>query len=248
MYPVGIAGIADTVMVLVIGGGVNTGTILPGLLGALLCVWALALRKNWPIAVGAHWRRSRQMIHIGAGLFAFSFTVVQIFIWTATVRKAGEDADWLIVLGAGLRGGELSKTLHLRMDTALDYLNAHPKCRVIVSGGRGFEETRTEAGAMADYLAKQGVDRSRISLEDKATSTMENLRLSKILLEHHAGPPPWKAAVVTSNFHLLRTRMLARRIELELQPVSAPTPWYLLPNVCLREYLAVIKSSIVDRG
>jgi len=198
--------------------------------------------------VGRHWRRSRHMAYIAMGLFAVTFTVTQLFIWTATLRKAGEDADWLIVLGAGLRGGELSKTLHLRMDTALNFLDAHPNCRVIVTGGRGFEETRTEAEAMAEYLAKQGIDRSRILLEDKATSTMENLRLSKVLLQHHGGPPPWKIAVATSDFHLMRVRMLAERVGMELQPVPAPTPWYLLPNACLREYFAVIKSAIVDRG
>lgn len=101
---------------------------------------------------------------------------------------------------------------------------------------------------MAEYLTARGVDRSRIFLEDKATSTMENLRLSKVLLQHNGGPPPWKADVVTSGFHLLRVRMLARRVGLELQPVAASTPWYLLPNACLREYFAVIKSSVLDRG
>jgi uncharacterized SAM-binding protein YcdF (DUF218 family) len=188
------------------------------------------------------------MLYIGIGLFAVSFTVAQAFIWAATVRETGTDADWLIVLGAGLRGEELSKTLHLRMDTALSFLDAHPRCQVIVTGGRGFGETRTEAEAMADYLVKRGVGRSRVFLEEKATSTIENLRLSKVLLQHHGGPPPWKAAVVTSDFHLLRARMLAERVGLDLQPVPAPTPWYLLPNACLREFFAVIKSTVLDRG
>jgi uncharacterized SAM-binding protein YcdF (DUF218 family) len=243
------AGIADTVIILGLGGGVNTGTVLPGVLGLLLCVWALALLRGWPIAVGAHWRRSRHMMYIGMGLFLVSFAIVQAFIWTATLRQPGkEQQDWLIVLGAGLRGGDLSLTLRRRMDTALDFLESQPKCRVIVSGGRGFGETRTEAEAMTDYLVKRGMDRSRIFREDKATSTMENLRLSKIILQHEGGPPPWKAAVVTSDFHLLRVRMLAERVGLELRPLPAPTPWYLLPNACLREYFAVIKSAVLDRG
>ena len=101
---------------------------------------------------------------------------------------------------------------------------------------------------MVEYLEKGGVNRPRIFTEDKATSTMENLRLSKVILQHEGGPPPWKAAVVSSDFHLLRVRMLAERAGLELQPLPAPTPWYLLPNACLREYFAVIKSSVLDRG
>jgi len=244
----GAAGITDTVVVLCIGSGLNTGTVLPGVLGVLLCFWALALFRGWPVAVGGDWRRSRHMVYIGAALFAASFVIVQGFIWTATLRKAGGDEDWLLVLGAGLHGGVPSEMLRLRMNTALDYLETHPRCRIIVTGGRGFGETRTEAEAMADYLAKHGVDRPRIFAEDKATSTMENLRLSKVILQHEGGPPPWKAAVVSSDFHLLRVRMLAERVGLELQPLAAPTPWYLMANACLREYFAVIKSSILDRG
>ncbi len=235
-------------MVLCIGSGLNTGTLLPGVLGVMLCVWALALFRGWPIAVEGYWRRARHMIFIGAALFTVSFVIVQAFIWTATLRSSGEDEDWLLVLGAGLRGGAPSQMLRLRMDTALDYLHAHPQCRVIVTGGRGFGETRTEAEAMVEYLEKGGVNRPRIFTEDKATSTMENLRLSKVILQHEGGPPPWKAAVVSSDFHLLRVRMLAERAGLELQPLPAPTPWYLLPNACLREYFAVIKSSVLDRG
>ena len=235
-------------MLLCIGGGINTGTVLPGILGVFLCLFALARHRGWSVAMGGEWRRSRHMAYIAAALFAVSFIIVQCFVWTATIGKAGAEADWLIVLGAGLRGGDLSKTLHLRMDTALDYLNAHPNCRVIVTGGRGFEETRTEAEAMAEYLTENGIERSRILQENKATSTMENLRLSKVLLQHNGGPPPWKTAVVTSDFHLMRVRMLAERTGMDLQPVPAPTPWYLLPNVCLREYFAVIKSAVVDRG
>jgi uncharacterized SAM-binding protein YcdF (DUF218 family) len=245
----GAAGLADSAAVLLIGGGANTGTLLPGIAGALLCIWSVARAKEWPIAVSVHWRRERYILYLGTTLFALSFVIVQGFIWTTTLRQPGkEQQDWLIVLGAGLRGGDLSLTLRRRMDTALDFLESQPKCRVIVSGGRGFGETRTEAEAMTDYLVKRGMDRSRIFREDKATSTMENLRLSKIILQHEGGPPPWKAAVVTSDFHLLRVRMLAERVGLELRPLPAPTPWYLLPNACLREYFAVIKSAVLDRG
>ncbi len=242
------AGIADAVIVLSIGSGLNTGTVLPGVLGVLLCLWAAALKRGWPIAVGQGWRRSRHISYLAITLFALSFLIVQVFIWTATMRTSGEDSDWLLVLGAGLRGAAPSEMLRLRMDTALGYLASHPQCRIIVSGGRGLGETRTEAEAMAEYLTKRGVDASRVFLEDKATSTIENLRLSKVLLQHNGGPPPWKAAVVTSDFHQLRARMLAERVGLELQPLSAPTPWYLMLNACLREYFAVIKSSLFDRG
>ena len=245
----GAVALVDSAIVLIVGGGLNTGTILPGALGAALCLWALARARQWPFAVGPHWRRERHMAYFAAGLFAISFLVVQSFIWSAALRGPRQNgADWLIVLGAGLRGDHPSKTLLRRLDTAQKYAEAHPGCRIIVTGGKGFGEKRTEAEVMAEWLVAHGTERGRILLESKATSTMENLRLTRVVLQHEGGPPPWNAAVVTSDFHLFRVRMLARRAGLDLQPVPAPTPWFLLPNACLREYLAVIKSAMIDRG
>ncbi|OQB35713.1 MAG: hypothetical protein BWY09_02195 [Candidatus Hydrogenedentes bacterium ADurb.Bin179] len=86
----------------------------------------------------------------------------------------------------------------------------------------------------------------RIYLEDRASSTLENLRYSRDIILATGGNTDRGVAVVTSNFHLLRVRLLAKRVGMRVRCVPAPTPWYLLPNVCLREYFALIKSLLAD--
>lgn len=189
------------------------------------------------------------MIYVGAGVFLVTFAIVQGFIWSAALdRPQPGQTDWVIVMGAGLRHDRPSLVLRLRLEKALGYIQAHPACSVIVTGGRDHGEARTEAAVMAEWLEGKGIEPSRILVEDRATSTMQNLRYSKVLLQHNGGPPPWNPVVVTSDFHVFRVRMLGDRQDLHLHPLAAPTPWYLLPNTCLREYLAVIKSAMLDRG
>ena len=48
-----------------------------------------------------------------------------------------DEAAYLIVLGARLRGAVPSRALVFRMKKALSYMSSHPDCKVIVSGGQG---------------------------------------------------------------------------------------------------------------
>lgn len=244
---VSVAAVSNSLVVLLVGGGMNMGTVAPVILGVAAGVWAWALWNDWPAAVAARWRWFRVCAGAVVGAGFASFLAVMLLIWSAVPKEASPAADWLIVLGAGLRGENMSKTLACRMDTAVRWLEDHPDARVIVSGGRGPGESRTEASAMAEHLLGAGIAPERVILEEKASSTAENIRYSRAILERGAGAPPWRAAVLTSNFHLFRTGLLARRQGLEMVPVPAPTPWYLLPNACLREYMAVVKSVLLDR-
>ena len=53
--------------------------------------------------------------------------------------------------------GHPSILLQDRLDTALDYWEAHPEVTVVVSGGQGSNEPASEARCMADYLMDGGV-------------------------------------------------------------------------------------------
>lgn len=57
----------------------------------------------------------------------------------------------------------------------------------VVSGGQGPGETMTEGEAMSVWLEARDVDPSRIIVEDKATSTMENLEFSFKLIREAGG-------------------------------------------------------------
>ena len=96
--------------------------------------------------------------------------------------RGGEDLDCLVVLGAALNGREPSAALEARLETAADYLDAHPETDVIVSGGQGVSEVVSEAECMRDWLLRRGIDPGRIRMEDRSTDTAENLRYSLAML------------------------------------------------------------------
>ena len=52
-------------------------------------------------------------------------------------HPARSDLDYLVVLGAQVKGETVSNSLRLRLDEALDYLEENPRTRVVVTGGKG---------------------------------------------------------------------------------------------------------------
>jgi uncharacterized SAM-binding protein YcdF (DUF218 family) len=155
--------------------------------------------------------------------------------------RAGVDA--VVVLGTTLaQDGAVPPLLASRLDRA-DALyrtaarGGHPPV-VVVSGGAAPGDPSTEASAMAAYLRRRGVPAERVLLEDRSTTTQENLRFSAALLAAR-GPAP-RVLVVTSDYHTWRTAALARRGGLHLQVVGAPTPHGLLRRAVLREAALVL--------
>ena len=152
-----------------------------------------------------------------------------------------EEADYLIVLGAGLRGDRPSLVLMYRIEAAAEYLLANPESNVVVSGGQGANEWISEAEAMKKALVDLGVDESRIFLEDKSTSTNENLTFSKRFIPEDAS-----VVIVTNKFHVFRACHLAREIGYEsVSGLGAENVWWLNPTNYLRECMAVFKDVVL---
>lgn len=155
------------------------------------------------------------------------------------------DEDALIILGAGIHGDEPSLILKLRLDTGAEYAEKNPEAVIVVSGGRGPQEDITEALAMKNYLIGKGVAADRIVMEDKASSTTENFRFSKALLDNRFGEGNYKTAVITNNFHIFRAVRLAKMNGLEVAHCHAPIPWYWTFSTYIRELAAVIKMFVL---
>ncbi|MDR4946837.1 YdcF family protein [Neobacillus cucumis] len=151
--------------------------------------------------------------------------------------KASRNADYLIVLGARVNGVEPSLVLASRINAAAKYLKENKKTVVIASGGMGPGEDISEADAIKRELVKQGINESRILLEDRSTNTYENIKFSKRLL-----PLQEKSiVVVTSTFHLYRAISLAHFQGLSVDGLPAKTPWLAVFKSYSREYLAITK-------
>ena len=251
LFFLGILGISDTLLLLLNNGGVNLGTILPGVAGGLLIFSFLVkafFRKFVPLGNTSPWvLKVRQGVISLSLIGLISFLVVEGGIISNSRPDPVVEVDYLIILGAGLNGEQLSWTLWERMQKGLDFLEEHPKVKVVLSGGQGPGEKISEAEGMRRFLLDHGIADERILKEDQSTSTMENLRFSKDILVQQPGlQNSERVAVITNDFHLFRSKMLARRNGLIPVGIPSPTPWYLVPNVYLREYFAVVKSLIFD--
>ncbi len=110
----------------------------------------------------------------------------------------------------------------------------------VVSGGQGPGETMTEGEAMQIWLEAKGIEPEHIIVEDKATSTQENLANSFALIRDNGGDPDGNCAVVTSEYHLYRAKALAAKQGVECYGVAARTSWpTLMLNYFIREGFAV---------
>ncbi|MDZ4994746.1 YdcF family protein [Clostridium perfringens] len=165
-------------------------------------------------------------------------------------KKSLNTCDYIIVLGAGIRGESLTTTLKDRLDKTLEYLNKTGyDGEIIVSGGQGPGETITEAEAMTKYLIEKGIPQNRIILENKATSTYENLKYSKEIIENLSGKPikDLNILVITTDFHAMRSELLAKRNGYgNVELYTSNSQWYLVPSMYAREFFAVCKSLVFD--
>jgi uncharacterized SAM-binding protein YcdF (DUF218 family) len=118
---------------------------------------------------------------------------------------------------------------------------------MITSGGQGPRERLPEARAMADYLIQRGIPRDRIECEERSRNTEQNLRFSKTIMQEWT--PGYRCVVVTSNFHVFRAAITARRTGVNGQVVGSPTAAYFWPSATIREFAAVFLShKVVNLG
>lgn len=129
---------------------------------------------------------SRHIVVFLLGLFTlegmwFSFTFVSLlfYSWIYRILPRRRKYDYIIIHGAGLDGTRPTPLLAGRIDKALELWNKqHQQGKFVASGGQGADEVVSEAQAMRDYLLEKGVPADAILMEDKSTTTWENLKNS----------------------------------------------------------------------
>ena len=156
-------------------------------------------------------------------------------------QKANGNEDAVIILGCAVIGDRPSNTMKMRVDSAYELYSSRNDVIYVVSGGKGPQENISEAEAMKRLLKDKGIPDKQIILEDNATSTTENFKFSKTILDEHFDTV-YKAAYVTNDFHCYRAGKLAEICGFKnVSCVSAPTPKSAVIFCYIREVLAVIK-------
>lgn len=223
---------------------VSIGLMMTG--SRFFLVWGLAavFFGGWAalLAMPAVYKRVPKWIRIGVGVLVLagmlSVGALGGLIWSATDDVPQPGAEYVIVLGAQWRADGPSTVLRYRLDTALQYLEANPDARVIVTGCQGPNEPISEAEGMAGYLMEAGIAEERILIEDQATNTYENLSYSLRLCDSAKKP----VVVVTNDFHVYRAVALGRAMGYQqLEGLAAPSHITMLPQNLLRECLALVK-------
>lgn len=153
-------------------------------------------------------------------------------------KKPSGSPNAAVVLGCKVRGTVPSLMLSRRISRAYEMLVQYPEMIAVVSGGQGRNEDISEAACMASELMRRGIPAERIVLEDKSTSTSENLRFSKALLEERG--ISGEILIVTDGFHERRAQLLAKYEGiLQTAAASAYTSWYLMPTYVVREWFGL---------
>ena len=201
--------------------------VLPGYsFSALVCLILIALILFYTLMplVGMQYPKLAKLAKtIVTCCLAIGLLVVGItegFIIKASFGDPKEQVQYMVVLGAKVRQNGPSVSLWDRIHAAADYLETHLDTIAIVSGGQGPDEPMTEAQAMYDGLMGLGIDPERIWMEDKATSTWENLNFALDLIEEKTGERPTKLGILSSEYHLFRAKLFAK--ECGVEPVGIP--------------------------
>ncbi len=153
-----------------------------------------------------------------------------------TVADSGE-TPVVIVLGCQVMEDGPSTLLEERIDAAYEYLVEHPECPCIVSGGQGADEVMSEAQCMYNELVKRGISAERIHMEDRSTSTQENLAFSKSIMDEKGLGNT--AVLVTNGWHEFRAQLIAEDLGMTCGAASADTPLALLPCNYIRELFGI---------
>lgn len=171
-----------------------------------------------------------------------------------------DSAKYMIVLGAKVNGTVPSLEYQRRIEKALEYAKDHKELIVICTGGQGNDENIAESVAAYNYLLEHGIEESRLFKEEKSTSTTENFLFAKEaiaksmasfmssldgakdIIDHAEDLQPSDVIIVSSEFHLYRAGLIAKRAGYSnLSYLGSSGRQILKLHYYLREYAAYVR-------
>ena len=258
--------LANTVVV-VRNNGFSLTSMLPFLMAGFLILLIAS-----PSIVNYFNPDTRHIVVFVLGLFTleglwFSFTFVALlfYSWVYRMLPRRRQYDYIIIHGAGLDGPRPTPLLAGRIDKALELWNKqHQHGKFVVSGGQGADEVVSEAQAMRDYLLEKGVPADAILMEDKSTTTWENLKNSLAVIRADRATSggtdaasddvtasdsagacgDFTTAVVSSDFHVFRCAEYAHNLGIKADGIGSHTKGWYWPTAFIREFIAITKAHL----
>ncbi len=235
---IGAAGWVWMLIPVVFSGILNIGNGIGLLFFGCLFLWGVFQNKLIEKGRAHKWAKAlRGVLITGYLAFTLLFAFESVLLVDAIKATPPTDAT-LIILGCSVNGETPSQMLRLRIDAAEKFMKENPSSTAVLSGGQGPGEDITEALCMYRELTERGISADRLYMEDRSTSTRENVAFSKeIILRENLNT---KVAVVSNNFHLYRASLSVKDAGLEFYSVSAFTPYPLLATYVMREYMGIL--------
>lgn len=164
--------------------------------------------------------------------------------WIAAKRIPQYDKDFIIILGCSIdkRGG-LLPLLKGRVNRAVRFAWDQERAtgkplKYVPSGGQGPGEIMSEGSAMELYLLTHGAEEDEVFPEKRSRNTLENFRESLKIIRTMVPEP--KVAFATTNYHILRSGILARKAGIDAEGIAGDTKWYFWPNGFIREFFGIL--------
>lgn len=183
-----------------------------------------------------------------ASLNLFFLFIMLVYMWLMhqDQKKVNmkQEADFLLVMGNKCMTERIPPILASRLNKTIEiFKESTNKPQIIVSGGKNpySLSNKTEAEMMKEYLLDAGISEDYIILEEKAMNTIQNLEFSSIEIHRFWSKETRpKVTIVTSDYHLPRTKLQARRLGFKVQYASAKTMSMLKWPAMFREFTALL--------
>lgn len=226
---------------IVLGGIFNLGTLAGLLLFGGLFLWGIFRPK---IVKTLPELRKKKAVRFLTNAFCVLFAVglagaavISGLMINAICTEPAENAT-VVVLGCLVKDGRPSKTLLTRINAAAEYLKTHPDAKCVLSGGKGDDEAISEAECMYTELVKAGIEEERLLIEDRSTSTRENLAYALERIKEYGLNE--NIAIVTNEYHEYRAGLIAKKLGISAGAVPAASSPGLLPVYWIRELFGTV--------
>ena len=222
-------------------GEKNIGIIFGLGLGIIFFIYALFFDKiNHLISLIWHAFPGRILLIVSAMLILIctavgTYTLANVMRYS---KQTDRRTEFIIVLGCQVNGTSPGRYLRARINKAYEYLEANPQSKAVLSGGQGRGENISEGQCMFNSLTSMGIDASKLIIEDKSTSTIENFENTVNNIKNK-GIYIDEIIIITNDFHEYRASRVAQQNGITAYPYPAKTPWNGYLPFAVREVFAI---------
>ena len=171
------------------------------------------------------WFFQRRRLPITLALLLIGWIAIQTgMIIRYTLRPPGIYADVAIVLGAAVADDRPSPVFAERLNHAINLVTSRQVKALILTGGYGEGDSRSESAAGAAYAISHGVPATQIVTESVSRTTKENLLEANRLMVEHGW---YNALLVSDPLHMRRACTMAADLDIRVEPSQTPTSAYV---------------------